>query len=165
MNNNQALPAHVISLIDAHGHEWRSAPEDIRRGCGDEGVRALLRRLQEHSIDQGVTLSDTLLNTPYLNTLSLEEQPPYPGDLEIERRIGNIICWNAAAILRAQDEGAGLEGYIVTYASAATTLETASHHIFSAAGRGDLVLLQPHSAPGISARAYTSLRLGENTFR
>jgi pyruvate dehydrogenase E1 component len=111
MNEAQASPADVSALIDADWNEWRSALEDIRREYGDEGVRALLRRLQEYSIDQGVTLSDTLLNTPYVNTLSLEEQPPYPGDLEIEKRIENIIRWNAAAmILRAQDEGAGLGG-------------------------------------------------------
>ena len=110
MNNNQALPADVSALIDADWPEWRSALEDIRREYGDVGVRSLLRRLQEYSIDQGVTLSDTLLNTPYVNTLSVEEQPPYPGDLEIEKRIENISRWNAAAILRAQDEGAGLGG-------------------------------------------------------
>ena len=166
MNEAQALPADVSAFIDADWHEWRSALEDIRREYGDEGVRALLRRLQEYSIDQGVTLSDTLLNTPYVNTLSLEEQPPYPGDLEIEKRIENIIRWNAAAmILRAQDEGAGLGGHIATYASAATALETAFHHVFSAAGRGDLVLPQPHSAPGIYARAYIEGRLTESQLR
>ena len=166
MNEAQAPPADVSALIDADWHEWRSALEDIRREYGDEGVRALLRRLQEYSIDQGVTLSDTLLNTPYVNTLSLEEQPPYPGDLEIEKRIENIIRWNAAAmILRAQDEGAGLGGHIATYASAATALETAFHHVFSAAGRGDLVLPQPHSAPGIYARAYIEGRLTESQLR
>ena len=77
-----------------------------------------------------MTLSDPLLNTPYVNTLSLEEQPPYPGDLEIEKRIENIIRWNAAAmIMRAQDKEAGLGGHIATYASAATALETAFHHV------------------------------------
>jgi pyruvate dehydrogenase E1 component len=136
------------------------------REYGDEGVRALLRRLQEYSIDQGVTLSDALLNTPYINTLSPDEQPPYPGDLELEKRIENIIRWNAAAmILRAQDEGAGLGGHIATYASAATAMETAFHHVFSAEGRGDLVLPQPHAAPGIYARAYLEGRLTEQQLR
>ena len=70
------------------------------------GCRALLRRLQEYSIDQGVTPADALLNTPYTNTLSPHEQPAYPGDLALEKRIENMIRWNAAAmILRAQDEG------------------------------------------------------------
>ena len=160
------VPIDVSAVIDADWPEWRSALEDIRREYGDEGVRALLRRLQEYSIDQGVTLSDALLNTPYINTLSPDEQPPYPGDLELEKRIENIIRWNAAAmILRAQDEGAGLGGHIATYASAATAMETAFHHIFSAEGRGDLVLPQPHAAPGIYARAYLEGRLTEQQLR
>jgi len=105
MSDAQPISVDVSALIDADWPEWRSALEDIRREYGDEGVRALLRRLQEYSIDQGVTLSDALLNTPYINTLSPEEQPPYPGDLELEKRIENIIRWNAAAmILRAHDE-------------------------------------------------------------
>ena len=160
MDNAQPMPVDVSALLDADWPEWRSALEDIRREYGDEGVRALLRRLQEYSIDQGVTLSDALLNTPYTNTLSPDEQPPYPGDLELEKRIENIIRWNAAAmILRAQDEGSGLGGHIATYASAATAMETAFHHIFSAEGRGDLVLPQPHAAPGIYARAFLEGRL------
>jgi pyruvate dehydrogenase E1 component len=166
MSDLPTTPVDVSALLDADWPEWRSALEDIRREYGNEGVRALLRRLQEYSIDQGVTLSDALLNTPYTNSIAPEEQPPYPGDLELEKRIENIIRWNAAAmILRAQDAGAGLGGHIATYASAATAMETAFHHIFSAAGRGDLVLPQPHAAPGIYARAFLEGRLSEQQLR
>lgn len=166
MSEVPTTPLDVSALLDADWPEWRSALEDIRREYGNEGVRALLRRLQEYSIDQGVTLSDALLNTPYTNSIGPEEQPPYPGDLELEKRIENIIRWNAAAmILRAQDAGAGLGGHIATYASAATAMETAFHHIFSAAGRGDLVLPQPHAAPGIYARAFLEGRLSEQQLR
>jgi pyruvate dehydrogenase E1 component len=166
MSDLPTTPVDVSALLDADWPEWRSALEDIRREYGNEGVRALLRRLQEYSIDQGVTLSDALLNTPYTNSIGPEEQPPYPGDLELEKRIENIIRWNAAAmILRAQDAGAGLGGHIATYASAATAMETAFHHIFSAAGRGDLVLPQPHAAPGIYARAFMEGRLSEQQLR
>ena len=166
MSDLPTTPVDVSALLDADWPEWRSALEDIRREYGNEGVRALLRRLQEYSIDQGVTLSDALLNTPYTNSIGPEEQPPYPGDLELEKRIENIIRWNAAAmILRAQDAGAGLGGHIATYASAATAMETAFHHIFSAAGRGDLVLPQPHAAPGIYARAFLEGRLSEQQLR
>lgn len=166
MSELPTTPVDVSALLDADWPEWRSALEDIRREYGNEGVRALLRRLQEYSIDQGVTFSDALLNTPYTNSIGPEEQPPYPGDLELEKRIENIIRWNAAAmILRAQDAGAGLGGHIATYASAATAMETAFHHIFSAAGRGDLVLPQPHAAPGIYARAFLEGRLSEQQLR
>ncbi len=156
----------LVSLPEADWQEWRIALEDIRREFGDEGVRALLRRLQEYSIDQGVTLSDTLLNTPYINTLPVEKQPAYPGDLDLEKRIENIIRWNAAAmVLRAQDTGDGLGGHIATYASLATAMETAFHHIFEAKGRGDLVLPQPHAAPGLYARAFLEGRLSEEQLK
>ncbi|MDG2460777.1 MAG: pyruvate dehydrogenase (acetyl-transferring), homodimeric type [Luminiphilus sp.] len=162
MTDPSIPPVDVSALLDADWPEWRSALEDIRREFGNEGVRALLRRLQEYSIDQGVTPADSLLNTPYTNTIAPSEQPAYPGDLDLEKRIENIIRWNAAAmILRAQDAGAGLGGHIATYASAATAMETAFHHIFSAAGRGDLVLPQPHAAPGVYARAFLEGRLSE----
>ena len=71
MSEVPTTPVDVSALLDADWPEWRSALEDIRREYGNEGVRALLRRLQEYSIDQGVTLSDALLNTPYTNSLSL----------------------------------------------------------------------------------------------
>ena len=96
MSDSPLTPGDVAVLVDGDWPEWRAALEDIRREYGDEGVRALLRRLQEYSVDQGVTLSDALLNTPYINTLSPSEQPHYPGDLDIEKRIENIIRWNAA---------------------------------------------------------------------
>ena len=80
MSEVPTTPVDVSALLDADWPEWRSALEDIRREYGNEGVRALLRRLQEYSIDQGVTLSDALLNTPYTNSIGPEEQPPYPGD-------------------------------------------------------------------------------------
>ena len=98
MSNAQPISADVSQLIDADWPEWQLALEDIRREYDDEGVHALLRRLQGYSIDQGVMLTDALLNTPHINTLSHEEQPPYPGDLELEKRIENIIRWNAAAM-------------------------------------------------------------------
>ena len=68
-NYTQASPADVTALIDADWHEWRTAPGDTRRECGDEGVQALLWRLQDDSIDQGATLPGTLLNIPHVNTL------------------------------------------------------------------------------------------------
>ena len=157
-----SIAKNIAPLLDIDWQEWRLALEDVRREFGDDAVRTLLRRLQEHSINQGVTLSESPMNIPYLNSLNSDEQPIYPGDLEIEKKIENIIRWNAAAmVLRAQDEGGALGGHIATYASAATALETGFNHIFSAQGRGDLLLPQPHAAPGIYARAFLEGRLTE----
>lgn len=105
------------------------------------------------------------LNTPYVNTIPVEQQPPYPGDLEIERRIRNIIRWNAMAmVVHANKEYPGIGGHISTFASVATLFEVGFHHFFrapSADHPGDQVFFQGHAAPGIYARAFLEGRLTE----
>ncbi len=91
-------------------------------------------------------------NTPYVNTIPVEEQPLYPGDREIERRIKNLIRWNAAAmVVQANAHSGGIGGHISTYASLATLLEVGFHHFFRAHTReaaGDFVYFQGHASPG-----------------
>lgn len=153
-------PVDLITLLKDDIAEWRLALSDILREHGAEGVQIILRDLQNHSLDQGIVVSEATLNTAYVNTISLSEQPPYPGDIELEKRIENIVRWNAAAmVLKAYDSGEGLGGHIATYASAATALETGFHHVFRA--DVDLLLPQPHAAPGIYARAFVEGRLTE----
>ncbi|MCH2357816.1 MAG: pyruvate dehydrogenase (acetyl-transferring), homodimeric type, partial [Pseudomonadales bacterium] len=107
---------------------------------------------------QRITYPAASVNTPYLNTIHVSEQPPYPGDREIEQRLENILRWNAMAmVLRGQDAGTGVGGHIATYASAATLIEVGFNHFFrkkSADYGGDLVILQPHTSPGIYARSW-----------
>ena len=154
----------LLNVLADDRAEWRQALADIYREHGDAGVRAILRDLQNHSLDLGVVLSEATLNTPYVNTIPLSDQPAYPGDLDLEKRIENIVRWNAAAmVLQGQDSGGGLGGHIATYASAATALETGFNHVFRA--DVDLVLPQPHAAPGIYARAYIEGRLTERQLR
>ncbi len=107
--------------------------------------------------------------TPYLNTVSIDEQPAYPGDLEIERRLSAILRWNALAmVVRANAAHGELGGHIASYASAADLFEVGFQHFFRARSDihgGDLVYFQPHSAPGVYARAYLEGRLGEESLR
>jgi len=149
--------------------EWVEALESVYREFGEEAVRYLLRSLQDHAIGRGIVLSEATLNTPYVNTIPVAEQPPYPGQLALESRIENIIRWNAMAmVLKAQDAGTGVGGHIATYTSASTLLEVGFNHFFRAGAEGesddpcdDLVLPQPHASPGIYARAYLEGRLDE----
>ncbi|MEH6637944.1 MAG: pyruvate dehydrogenase (acetyl-transferring), homodimeric type [Porticoccaceae bacterium] len=145
--------------------EWIESIEDIRRTFGDEGVREMLHTLQDHALKLNISFNDATLNTAYINTIPPSEQPQFPGDIGMEKRIENIIRWNAMAmVLRAQDEGSGVGGHIATYASAATMLEVGFNHFFQSQSEdygGDLVLPQPHSAPGIYARAFLEGRLTE----
>jgi pyruvate dehydrogenase E1 component len=105
------------------------------------------------------------LNTPYINTIPADEQPPYPGDREIERRIKNIMRWNAMAmVVHANKQFAGIGGHISTYASVATLFEVGFNHFFRAptdTSSGDQIYFQGHACPGIYARAFLEGRIGE----
>jgi pyruvate dehydrogenase E1 component len=105
------------------------------------------------------------LETPYINTIPLGEQPPYPGDEVLEQRIRSLIRWNAMAmVVRANAREAGIGGHISTYASCANLFEVAFHHFLrghDAPGGGDQVYFQGHAAPGVYARAFLEGRLTE----
>jgi pyruvate dehydrogenase E1 component len=105
------------------------------------------------------------LTMPYVNTIPVEAQPPYPGDREIERRIKNIIRWNAMAmVVQANKHHPGIGGHISTYASVATLFEVGFHHFFRAPHDGlpgDQIYFQGHASPGLYARAYLEGRLSE----
>lgn len=159
-----ALPSFIDELADDR-LEWTTALDDIFREHGEAGVRDLLRALQNHALTRGIPLSEATLNTPYVNTIPPSEQPAYPGNIELEKRIENIVRWNAMAmVLQAADAGSGVGGHIATYASAATMLEVGFQHCFRSRSEsygGDIVMPQPHAAPGVYARAFLEGRLSE----
>jgi len=144
--------------------EWREALDDIIGRETPERVRTLLRQLQTRAHTAGIRIPFSA-NTPYINSIPLEEQPPYPGNREIERRIKSIIRWNAMAmVVRGNKQSDGIGGHISTYASAATLYEVGFNHFFRGQNHacgGDFVYFQGHAAPGIYARAFLEGRLGE----
>ncbi len=143
--------------------EWAEAIEAVHREYGAAGVREILRGVQDHALSLNVPLNEATLNTPYINTIPVEEQPVYPGDVELEERIENVIRWNAIAmVLQGQDQGTGVGGHIATYASCATMMEVGFHHFFQGFDDNkdpDMILPQPHAAPGIYARAHLEGRI------
>lgn len=153
------------TLSEAERQEWRQALRDVLEAHGEGGVRTIVNDLLGWAREQGFPAGGVQHTTPYLNTIGLKQQPPYPGDTTLEKRIENLIRWNAMAmVLQAQDRGFGVGGHIATYASAATMMEVGFHHCFrarSAEYGGDLVLPQPHAAPGVYARAFLEGRLSE----
>jgi pyruvate dehydrogenase E1 component len=142
--------------------EWRESLNYVLQQSGPERVARLLRELQIHARKAGVDIPFTA-NTPYINTIPVEKQPPFPGSREIERRIKSLIRWNAMAmVVRANREESGIGGHISTYASAATLYEVGFNHFFRAKGEGhegDIVYFQGHASPGIYARAFLEGRL------
>jgi pyruvate dehydrogenase E1 component len=156
---------HTPDLDREETRDWLLSLEDVLRLRGPDRVRALLRDLQIHAQKEGVELPMTSV-TPYVNSIPLALQAPYPGHRELERRIKSLIRWNAMAmVVRANRQDATLGGHISTYASAATLYEVGFNHFFKgrdAEGGGDLVYFQGHASPGIYARAFLEGRLTPN---
>ncbi|MCK6427548.1 MAG: alpha-ketoglutarate dehydrogenase [Burkholderiaceae bacterium] len=148
--------------------EWLDALDALIASEGPERATFVLKKLMQHARTRRVPLPQVLA-TPYCNTIELADQPPYQGNLEIEARISALVRWNALAmVVRANRESAELGGHIASYASAADLFEVGFNHFFRAsaggkdeASRGDLVYFQPHSAPGVYARAFLEGRLTE----
>ncbi len=148
--------------------EWREAFLALVATEGPERARFVLDELARMARAQRVGWQPGL-NTPYVNTVAVQDQGVFPGDLAIEERLASIMRWNALAmVVRANQAYGELGGHIASYASAADLFETGFNHFFHAreglsAGqhRGDLVFFQPHSAPGVYARAFLEGRLSE----
>ena len=152
--------------------EWREAFDALVATQGAARARQILDELSRSARTQRIGWQPELC-TPYVNTINVSEQPVFPGDLAVEERIAALMRWNALAmVVRANQAESGgsseLGGHIASYASAADLFETGYNHFFRAREgtgegqhRGDLVFFQPHSAPGVYARAYLEGRLSE----
>jgi pyruvate dehydrogenase E1 component len=142
--------------------EWLEAFDALIASEGRERATFLLRKLLDHARVRRVPLPP-VLNTPYKNSIELAQQPQFPGNLELEQRISSIVRWNALAmVVRANRAHAELGGHIASYASAADLFEVGFNHFFRGGAHGDLVYFQPHSAPGVYARAFLEGRLTES---
>jgi pyruvate dehydrogenase E1 component len=154
-------PSDAAELEALETREWLESLDYVLKSGGPARVGRLLGELGRHAQSSGVKLPFTA-NTPYINTIHADEQVPYPGSREIERRIKSLVRWNAMAmVVRANRHEDGIGGHISTYASAATLYEVAFNHFFR--GRdgheGDMVYFQGHASPGIYARAFLEGRL------
>jgi pyruvate dehydrogenase E1 component len=156
-------PSDAAELEALETREWLESLDYVLKSGGPARVGRLLGELGRHAHANGVKLPFTA-NTPYINTIHADEQAPYPGSREIERRIKSLVRWNAMAmVVRANRHEDGIGGHISTYASAATLYEVAFNHFFR--GRdgheGDMVYFQGHASPGIYARAFLEGRLSQ----
>ncbi|EAQ77517.1 pyruvate dehydrogenase (acetyl-transferring), homodimeric type [Blastopirellula marina] len=156
--------AHSQDIDPNETKEWLDSLDYIIESKGGERVRYLLSALENRAHSRGVDLPFAA-NTPYINTIHVNQQPAYPGNREFERRIKSVIRWNAMAMVtRANRDFSGLGGHISSYASAATLYEVAFNHFFrgrSSGYEGDQVYFQGHASPGIYARAFVEGRLSE----
>jgi pyruvate dehydrogenase E1 component len=149
---------------DAENQEWLEALDSVEAFEGLNRVDALLESVVTSARRKGARLPFAA-NTAYVNTIHPEDQPPYPGNGDLEANIRHAVRWNAAAIVvKANKESSELGGHIASFQSAATLYETGFMHFWRAADDkhgGDLVYFQGHCAPGIYARAFIEGRLSE----
>ncbi|HEX5589414.1 MAG TPA: pyruvate dehydrogenase (acetyl-transferring), homodimeric type [Candidatus Limnocylindrales bacterium] len=142
--------------------EWIESLDDVVEQEGETRARFLLFKLLKRARQLQVGLPP-LTNTRYINTISPEQEPFFPGDETLERRIRRLIRWNAVAmVLRANTSFSGIGGHLATYASAATLYEVGFNHFFRGKdgdGAGDQIFYQGHAAPGIYARAFLEGRI------
>jgi pyruvate dehydrogenase E1 component len=185
------LAAQGADLDPAETAEWRDAFLALVATQGPERARFMLDKLERLAHTTAVSWQPELV-TPYVNTIAVDQQPPFPGDLAIEEKLASLMRWNALAMVAKANTGphaslppegepfalgrpggksgayGELGGHIASYASAADLFEVGFNHFFHArnveAGGshgGDLVFFQPHSAPGVYARAFLEGRLTE----
>src|SRR5436853_5295149 len=164
-------PKDAAELDAIETREWLDSLDYVLQSGGPVKVQRLLRELTLHATEYGVKIPFTA-NTPYINTISADDQALMPGSPDLERRIKSLVRWNAAAmVVRANKAEEGIGGHISTFASAATLYEVGFNHFFRGheindgdegpRDRGDVVYFQGHASPGIYARAYIEGRIDE----
>ena len=158
-----------IDTDPAETAEWNEAFMDLLASGDSARAKFILDSLLRLANKNQINWVPDLV-TPYINSIPVDEQPPFTGDLAIEEKLASLMRWNALAMVAKANEAYGeLGGHIASYASAADLFEVGFNHFFRARiegghakERGDLVFFQPHSAPGVYARAYLEGRLTEN---
>jgi len=169
MSENIEAPDQFIEqLVDtdpSETAEWQASFDAALEHAGPVRARYLMLSLLKRAHEKNIGLS-ALRTTDYINTISPEHEPDFPGDEDIERRIRAINRWNAAMLVhRAQRPGVGVGGHISTYASSAALYEVGFNHFFRGQdhpGGGDQIFFQGHASPGMYARAFLEGRLSED---
>src|SRR5207249_5876843 len=159
-------PKNAAELDAIETREWLDSLDYVLQSGGPSKVARLLRELTVHARQSGVKLPFSA-NTPYINTITADDQVMMPGSPDIERRIKSLVRWNAAAmVVRANKAEEGIGGHISTFASAATLYEVGFNHFFRGRDQpnddSDVIFFQGHAAPGIYARAYLEGRIDES---
>ncbi|RJU85308.1 MAG: pyruvate dehydrogenase (acetyl-transferring), homodimeric type [Candidatus Poseidoniales archaeon] len=141
--------------------EWLESLRTMTSSSGSSRARLLLQELLSEATALGIDISTS--RTPYLNSISIDQQKPYPGNLGIEKEIQNHVLWNAAAMVSdANRRMDGIGGHISTYASSSTLYEVGFNHVFRGKdhnGIGDALYIQGHASPGIYSRAFLEGRI------
>ncbi|MET9568043.1 pyruvate dehydrogenase (acetyl-transferring), homodimeric type [Streptomyces virginiae] len=158
------LPSQVPDFDPEETQEWLDSLDAAVDERGRERARYLMLRLIERAREKRVAVPE-MRSTDYVNTIATKDEPFFPGNEEIERKVLNATRWNAAVMVsRAQRPGIGVGGHIATFASSASLYDVGFNHFFRGKDEGDggdQIFFQGHASPGIYARAYLLDRLTE----
>lgn len=154
-----------VDIDVAETSEWLASLDYVLKSKGPDRVRFLIEQLRDRAAEEGIQSAEDT-KTPYVNTIPVKDQPAFPGNRELERRIKSIVRWNAMAmVVRATNRGGGVGGHISTFASSATLYEIGYNHFFKGRGEdgysGDTIYFQGHASPGMYSRAFLEGRLTE----
>ncbi|MBU4336237.1 MAG: pyruvate dehydrogenase (acetyl-transferring), homodimeric type, partial [Actinobacteria bacterium] len=159
------LPSQVPDIDPDETSEWLESLDQLIEAKGGPRARYIMMSLLRQARARNVAIP-TSLNTPYVNTIAVHDEPYFPGDETMERAFRRMIRWNAAVMVtRAQRPGIGVGGHISSYASVATLYEVGLNHFFRGKdhpGGGDQVYFQGHASPGVYARGLLEGRLTEH---
>ena len=156
---------HQLPDIDnEETQEWLDSLDAVAGARGPVRARFLMAKLNQRARELNIGVPGSI-SSPYVNTIPLEEQPFYPGDADLEKRIRRFVRWNAAVmVIKANHEEHGIGGHLSSYASSAMLYEVGFNHFFHGktdGNPGDAVYIQGHAAPGVYARAFLERRLEE----
>ena len=154
-----------VDSDSAETQEWLASLDYVLRSKGPDRVQFLIEQLRDRAAEEGIQCAQDT-STPYVNTIPTKDQPAFPGNRELERRIKSFVRWNAMAmVVRANKRPGGVGGHISTFASSATLYEIAFNHFFQGRGEdgysGDSIYFQGHASPGMYSRAFLEGRLSE----
>ena len=157
--------AHQLPDTDpSETQEWLDSLDAIVDAHGKVRAQTLISKLLARAKELQIGLP-SLVSTPYINSIGSDQEPWFPGDEDMERRIRAVIRWNAMAmVVRANHKSEGIGGHLASYASSAGFLEVGFNHFFRGkddGGSGDQVYFQGHASPGVYARAFLEGRLTE----
>jgi pyruvate dehydrogenase E1 component len=164
MSEDLLKKINTTDINPAETQEWLAAIDNVLATDNPERAKFLLAQLAKRVGDTGFAIASGF-NPDFINTITAEEEPDYPGDLQIEQRLRAMIRWNAAAmVVRAYRFDSSLGGHLATYASSATLYEVGFNHYFRGTefkNGGDLIYFQGHASPGIYARSFLEGRFDE----
>ena len=157
---------HGVDADPQETREWQEALASVIEHEGPARAHFLIQQMIAQAREEGIDMPYSA-TTEYLNTIPVDQQPPYPGDPDIEIRIRNYIRWNAMAMVVRANRNTNVGGHIASFAAQAALYDVGFNWFWRAQNetqRGDLIFFQGHSVPGVYARAFLMDLLTEDHF-